>query len=84
MNVILRTEEQIKPSYTQSPIYLIVENIGGQDRITEGAWFTKEEAHDYATAISYRLTNWAIKPVGCRGNLKSLLDAHTIPAAILA
>ena len=50
-------------------------------RTTEGAWFTRQEAEEWARSHHYRLGKWRVYGIGARGVLKRLLKAHTNYAA---
>lgn len=87
MSIVLRTEEEIEASCTECPVFLIQELVNAHEDPAEefeqwqtvaGAWFTPGEAEEHAKSISYRLGKWRIWPVGARGNLKTLLEAHTV------
>jgi hypothetical protein len=44
---------------------------------TEGVWFTRTEAEAWAQAHHYRMGKWRVYSIGARGELKTLLKAHT-------
>jgi hypothetical protein len=47
--------------------------------VTEGVWFTYDEAKQWADRHKHRLGDeWRIYGVAARGNLKSILNAHTL------
>ena len=65
------------------PVWLLQEwqESGGEEdghwQVTEGAWFTHAEAEAWGRACEYRLGKWRVYGVGARGELKTLLKAHT-------
>lgn len=60
------------------PVFLLQEKEEGDTwRTVEGAWFTADEATAFAKAISHRVGEHRAYGIGARGQLKTLLKAHT-------
>jgi len=68
------------------PVFLLQqwrEEYNEQDELigywetTEGVWFTRQEAEQWAQAHHYRMGKWRVYAVGARGALKVILKGHT-------
>jgi hypothetical protein len=87
---IRRTRAQVDPTLLDCPLFLLQEEVCGladEDgdpvrywKTTEGAWFTADEARQFAEAHAHRLPKWRVYAIPARGSLKALLNAHSEPA----
>lgn len=69
---------------TDAPVFMLQETDGTADEYgdlhwetTEGIWFTRDEAETWARAHHYRMRKWRVYSMATRGELKTLLKAHT-------
>jgi len=75
---ITRKRSDIEGDFLECPVFLIEEcDENGVWNITEGAWFTRQEAEKMAKKMAHRLGTWRVKSIAARGELKKALASHT-------